>query len=113
MRFEFHYKFENLNDIICNSRANVYKANNIKKKEMSYVASKIKNLKPIEEYPVKITAIWHVKDKRRDLDNMVLKNVLDAFVKEGILKNDSLKYINEIDYKAVVDNDIFLELIIG
>ena len=44
---------------------------------------------------------------------MVLKNVLDAFVKEGILKNDSLKYINEIDYKAVVDDDIFLELIIG
>lgn len=107
-----NYEFENLNEIIRQSRANYYGANNRKKQEMRYVKLATLKVPKITEYPIKATFIWHVKDKNRDIDNMVAKNILDGLVQAKILKNDNLNCINEISYKAVVDKEQKVEIIL-
>ena len=106
------YNFENLNEMIRLSRGNKYGANNQKKQEMFYVKLATMKTPKVTRYPIKITFIWHVKDKNRDLDNMIGKNILDGLVKARILKNDNLNCINEITYKAVMDNEQKVEIIL-
>lgn len=112
IRIILEYKFENLNEMIRLSRGNRYGANNQKKNEMMYVQLATMKTPRITEYPIKIEAIWHVKNKNFDLDNRILKNVLDGLVKAKKLKNDNYNCINEITYKAVIDDKEMLELIL-
>ena len=112
MKIVLEYDFENLNEIIRQSRANYYGANNRKKQEMQYVRLATLKCEKITKYPVKMTFIWHVKDKNRDIDNMVGKNIIDGLVQAKILKNDNLNCINEITYKAIVDKEQKVEIII-
>lgn len=112
VRIQLEYNFENLNEMIRLSRGNKYGANNQKKAEMQYVKFATLKVPKITEYPIKIEAIWHVKNKAFDLDNKVLKNVLDGLVNARILKNDNYNCINEITYKAVIDDEQKLELIL-
>ena len=112
IKIRLDYNFENLNEMIRLSRGSKYGANNQKKQEMQYVKFATLRVKKITEYPIKAVFIWHVKDKNRDLDNLVAKNILDGLVKARILKNDNLNCINEITYKAVVDNEQYVEIII-
>ena len=107
-----NYKFLSLNETINKSRTNVYMANNCKKKEMELVSYYIRNIEPITEYPVKITFNWHIKNKARDLDNCIPKNIIDALVASKILINDSVKYINEITHKYIEDKEDFVEFVI-
>ncbi len=104
------YDFSNLNKIIDTSRKNCYAANNLKKKEMNVVKYYFLNKKPISKYPLKLIFTWHFKDKHRDLDNCVPKNILDALVNIGILKNDNLTCIREIQHKSIVDGNYYVEL---
>ena len=112
IKFELEYNFENLNEMIRLSRGNRYGANNQKKQEMMYVRLATMKVPRVTEYPVKMTFIWHVPNKNRDIDNMVGKNIIDGLVHAKILKNDNLNYINEITYKAVIDNEQKVEIII-
>lgn len=112
VRFELNYNFENLNEMIRLSRGNRYGANNQKKVEMMYVRLATMKVPRIKEYPVKMTFIWHVPNKNRDIDNLVAKNILDGLVHAKILKNDNLNCISEITYKAVIDNEQKVEVII-
>lgn len=112
MKYLFNYKFENLNQIIGTSRANPKYANVIKRKEMDFIREQIRGTKKITNYPVKAYATWLITNKRGDLDNKVLKNILDAFVKEGILENDSMKYVSEIHYFTRMSKEDGLELIL-
>ena len=111
-RIILDYKFENLNEMIRLSRGSKYGANNQKKNEMMYVKLATMRVPKITEYPIKIEAIWHVKNKNFDLDNKVIKNVCDGLVNAKILKNDNYNCINEITYKAVIDDKEMLELIL-
>lgn len=106
------YNFQNLNDIIKASRGNYRYANIKKREEMEYVKYMTLDVEKIKKYPVKMTFIWHVKDKNRDLDNLVGKHIIDGLVKAKILKNDNLNCIDEIIYKPIVDKKNYLELII-
>ena len=112
IKFELEYNFENLNEMIRLSRGNRYGANNQKKQEMYYVKLATMGIPKVTEYPVKMTFIWHVPNKNRDLDNLVAKNILDGLVHARILKNDNLNCINEITYKAVIDNEQKVEIIL-
>lgn len=112
VRIELDYKFENLNDMIRLSRGSKYGANNQKKNEMQFVKFATLKIPKITEYPVKIEAIWHVKNKNFDLDNKILKNILDGLVNARILKNDNFSCVNEINYKAIIDGTEKIELII-
>lgn len=52
-------------------------------------AWQLKREKPVAEYPVAMTCVFYMKDKRgRDLDNC-LSAVCDALVKAEIIKDDS------------------------
>ena len=112
MKIEFDYKFINLNDMINLSRGNKYWANTHKKQEMELVKLNTLKIPKITEYPVKIDVIWHVKSKNFDLDNKIIKNILDGLVNAKILKNDNYNCVNEITYKAIVDGTEKVELII-
>ena len=111
-RIILDYKFENLNEMIALSRGNKYLANIHKKKEMEYIKWATLKCPKITQYPIKIQAIWHTKNRCFDLDNKILKNILDGLVKANILKNDNYNCINEITYKAVIDGTERLELIL-
>ena len=103
-------KLDNWNDIIRICRTNKYRANNQKRKEMQQIGYFIKGMKKIENYPIKISCRWHIKSINSDLDNKSLKSVLDCMQELGILENDNIKYIQEINYKAIKDNKDFLEI---
>lgn len=112
IRIVLEYNFENLNEMIRLSRGNRYGANNQKKQEMQYVRFATMRVPKITEYPIKMTFIWHVPNKNRDIDNLVGKNIIDGLVNARILKNDNLSCISEITYKAVVDNEKKVEIIL-
>lgn len=110
MRIKIDFKLENWNQIIGYSRNNRYDANYHKKSEMRKISKYLTNVPKIENYPIKITCYWHVKNKISDLDNKSLKSTLDCMQKMGILENDNCKHIQEINYKYVGDNSDFLEM---
>lgn len=111
-RITLEYTFENLNEMIRLSRGNRYGANNQKKQEMQYVRFATMRIPKVTEYPIKMTFIWHVPNKNRDIDNMVGKNIIDGLVKARILKNDNLTCVSEITYKAVIDDEQKVEIIL-
>ena len=108
MKIIIDYKLKNLNEIINESRRNVYAANNLKKKEMKNISYFLIGVKPIKKYPIKINCEWHIKNINSDLDNKILKCALDSMQNMGILKNDNIKHINEINNKAVIDKKDYL-----
>jgi Holliday junction resolvase RusA-like endonuclease len=109
-RVKIDLKLDNLNDIIKHSRANGKYANRCKQKEMELVSYYINKLKPIKSYPITLNCEWHIKTITSDLDNKVLKSVLDQMQKSGIIENDNIKHINEINNKAVKDSRDYLIL---
>ena len=69
--------------------------------------------KPTE--PVTINFEWHEKTKRRDADNIASakKFILDALVKQEVLKDDSRKYVVGFNDKIIDDTKdyVVVELI--
>lgn len=112
MKITIKYKFASLNDIINVSRTNRFMANKLKKDEMAVVHYSTLGIKPIENYPVEIVFLWHIKNINSDLDNKIPKNILDSLVADGILKNDSLKYISKITHTYILDKKDFVEVLI-
>lgn len=57
------------------------------------------------EAPVVINFEWHERTKRRDADNIASakKFILDALVKQGVLKDDSRKYVKGF-YDKIIDD---------
>lgn len=112
MKFKIDYKLENWNEIVNNNRRNKFIGAKNKKKEMGTIRAFLLNSPKIEKYPIKINCIWHVKNNRSDLDNKCIKSVLDEMQALGILENDNINHITEINYKAVIDKRDYLELYI-
>lgn len=110
-RIILDYNFENLNEMIRLSRGSKFGANNQKRVEMQYIKFATLKVPKITEYPLKVEVIWHVKNRAFDLDNKIIKNILDGLVNARILKNDNYNCINEISYKAIVDGKQKVELI--
>ena len=108
MRIIIDYKLDNWNNVISHNRANKYVGASYKKKEMGIVKLFLSNVPKIEKYPIRLNCIWHTTNLGSDLDNKCLKAVLDAMQEVGILKNDNIKHIPEINHKAVKDLKDFL-----
>lgn len=104
-----------LNDVIDQNRYNRYAANNFKKNIEEVIgwaikqALTMKTLKPVEN-PCIIEIEWHEKTRRRDVDNIQSsqKFVLDALVKNKVLKNDSQRYVKQVYHQVYNDNDDFV-----
>jgi Holliday junction resolvase RusA-like endonuclease len=110
MKIIIDLKLDNWNDTITHNRTNRYVGASRKKKEMQMIKYFLIGKPKITEYPIKLNCIWHVKNINSDLDNKSLKSVLDAMQEIGMLENDNIKHINEINYKAIKDKKDYLEL---
>lgn len=110
MKIIIDYKLDNWNETIKHCRGNKFGANHTKQKEMEIVKMFLLGKPKITKYPIRLNCIWHVTNIGSDLDNKSLKAVLDAMQKMGILKNDNINHIPEINHKAVKDNKDYLEI---
>lgn len=108
MQIIINYKLDNWNDTIKHCRNNKYGANTQKKREMAIIKLFLRNVPPITKYPIKINCVWHVTNIGSDLDNKSLKAVLDQMQKMGILKNDNINHIRQINHMAVKDKTDYL-----
>lgn len=108
--FTVHAKLPSLNDVINVNRNNRYQGNNFKKEIEEVIGWDIKRalaagtLKPVEK-PCVIYIEFHESSKRRDVDNIQSsqKFLLDSMVRNGVLKNDSRRYVKQT-YPVVVDD---------
>lgn len=110
MKIIIDYKLANWNETINVNRRNKYAAASMKKKEMGIIKNFLIGVKKIENYPITLNCTWHVKNIGSDLDNKSLKAVLDAMQEVGILENDNIRHINEINHKAIKDTKDYLEI---
>lgn len=65
-------------------------------------------------HPVTIDIKWHERTKKRDVDNIqsAQKLILDALQKQGILINDSRRYVRQIYHEIIDDDADYVEVII-
>ena len=111
MKYIIKHRFISLNQYIAKERSNRYVAAKIKKDETNIAYYSLKGKEKIA-IPSKLRFIWHVKDKRTDLDNIAFgkKFILDGFVKAGLIVDDSLKYIYGFVDEIVIDKMEYVEI---
>lgn len=104
--FVIEGKLPSLNEVIRENRSNRYAGAKLKKEIDTLIGWTIKKAKltPVTN-PCVIEVDWHEATKRRDVDNIhsSVKFILDALVKNGILKNDSRRYVKQIYHKVIDD----------
>lgn len=107
-RFTINERLPSLNNYIDASRTSRYSGGNFKKRIDQIVIDAIKGsaIKPVKNYPIKLTVNYYEKDKRRDPDNIVSgkKYILDALTSEGIIVNDGWKQIVSFSETIQVDS---------
>lgn len=97
----------NLNEYTKANRANIHVGANMKKqteiKITSFIKMQLQNVKAVEKCYIRF--VWVEKDKRRDLDNIAFakKFILDALVKNRILKGDGWSCVTGFEDKFKVD----------
>lgn len=108
--FVIKQKLPSLNDVVAKNRTNKFLANKFKQDIEELIGWEIKQalvkktLKPVQS-PCEIYVQWHESTKRRDVDNIQssFKFIGDALVKNGILKNDSRRYLTQIHHTVIDD----------
>ena len=114
--FVIKQKLPSLNEVIGANRGNKYMGAGLKRQVQNDICSWIRlaqmrdTLHPVDQCEVSI--VWHEKTKRRDVDNIqsAQKFILDAMVKMGIVKDDSRRYIKQINHKIVDDTEDYVEV---
>ena len=113
--FVIKAKLPSLNDFIKANRSNAYKGNKFKQDvEMiigAYIRKALTN-KTLQrpKGAVVVCFEWHEKTKKRDADNIASakKFILDALQKNGVLKNDSRKYVVGFHDTIIDDKEDFV-----
>ena len=109
-------KLPSLNDVIRANRGNCYQGNYLKHKVQKKIGGYIEKavgegtLKEVKSYPVMVDFEWHERTKKRDADNIASakKFILDEMVNQGIIKNDSRKYVKGFTDEIVDDKADFV-----
>ena len=117
MYFKIEQRLPSMNELIAANRQNRYKGAKMKREAEEVIGQYIRiarlrgTIKPISE-PVEVYIEWHEKTKKRDADNVqsAQKFILDALQKQGILINDSRRYVKQIYHKIVDDTADFVEV---
>lgn len=110
--FTIKAKLPSLNDVIQTNRSNKFGGNRTKQEIQEVIGWAIKQalvmrtLKPVKK-PCTIEIDWHEATKRRDVDNVQSsqKFVLDAMVENGVLQNDSRRYVKQV-YHQIIDDSM-------
>lgn len=93
----------NLNQLTDMNRGNKFGAAAKKKKAMRDIYYLIRQqLREPLNGQYRVYAKWRVSSKRGDLDNLLLKNIFDSMQEFGLLKNDNLNHIVEINHRFEV-----------
>ena len=109
MNIKLDYDYPDSNQIIAASKQKRGKAflyTKLKRDATNYTLlavreyMKLNGLQQLKER-VKITCNWYRKDKRKDPDNISggIKFILDGLVKAGLMEDDRMKNISEINHK--------------
>lgn len=106
--FEVPWKLSGLNEYTRACRANRYKGAAMKRTNQDIAALSIRaaRLKPYDG-PVRVPITWVEPNMRRDPDNIrfAAKFVLDALVEEGVLPNDTQRYVKGISDRFLVNRN--------
>lgn len=93
----------NLNEVVRQARASKYGSASKKKKLMRDLYFQIKpQVKGVLSGKYHVNALWLVPSKNRDLDNLLLKAILDCMQENGMLVNDNLNHIVSINHSFEV-----------
>lgn len=95
-----------LNTFIETERKNRYEGARMKKENTEYVMWQTKGLEKINHYPLHIHITWYTRNLKIDPDNIAFakKFILDGLVKNGIIKDDSRKFISGFSDAYEVDS---------
>ena len=104
-------KLPSLNDVIGKNRTNRYMGAKLKRDIQDEIGQYIRlavlhgDAAP-QGKQCTISITWHERTKKRDVDNIqsAQKFILDAMVEQGIIHDDSRKYVAQI-YHHIVDDD--------
>ena len=119
MHFVIQQRLPSMNDVIAANRANKYNGAKLKRETEEIIGQYINvaryrgQIKPVD-YPVILDIKWHESTKKRDVDNIQsgVKMVLDALQKQGILINDSRRYVKQIFHTIVDDDKDYVEILL-
>lgn len=116
-KFIINSKLPSLNEWVSANRINKYVGAKFKKRVQGIVGESIKTARAQKTLyspnkPVVVKFTWHERTKRRDADNVASakKFILDAMVEQGILKDDSRKYVRGFYDSVVDDNKDYVEV---
>jgi Holliday junction resolvase RusA-like endonuclease len=100
------YRIPGLNEIIAANRTNRFGGAKQKRDAQAHVVKYIPEYK-VSKYPVLVDIVWYEKDNRRDVDNVNagVKFLLDALVNEGVLEDDSRKYVRAVRHDVLTDKN--------
>lgn len=105
-----------LNEYIDDERTNRFRGAKVKKKMTGICkvhALNAKNKGLVVPIPFKATFYWYVKDKRKDLDNIVFqqKFIFDGMIKAGLIKNDGYKQHRQSEHFYLIDKNERVEVV--
>lgn len=113
LRIEMPIKLPSLNEYVNACRSNPYVGAKMKKDSEELIGWFIKKIAPFRN-PVEVSFTWVEPNRRRDVDNIAFgkKFILDALVKNGVLQDDSQKYVRALSdsFKIGKDYMIILEI---
>ena len=119
MTFIINEKLPSLNELITANRYNRYKGAAMKKNVDTLIGYYITLAKINKEIwaidkPCIIRIEWHERTKKRDVDNIEssVKFICDALQQNGIIINDSQKYVKQIYHQVINDKSDFVKVII-
>lgn len=106
-----------MNDWIAANRSNKYVGAKMKRETEGVIGLYIRaarlrgTIKPTST-PVIVKIEWHEKSRKRDIDNIQsgTKFILDALQREGILINDSQRYVAQIYHQVFIDSEDYVEV---
>lgn len=119
MHFVIQQRLPSLNELINADRINKYAGAKLKRETEEIIGQYINvaryrgQIKPVD-YPVILDIKWHERTKKRDADNIhsSVKFILDALQKQGILINDSRRYVKQIFHTIVDDDKDYVEILL-
>ena len=108
--FVIKHKLPSLNEYTAACRTNAYKGGEFKREVEEVIGWAIRQAVTSKSLrkpkgAVIVRFYWHERTKKRDADNIAFakKFILDALVKNGVLEDDSRKYVKGF-YDTIVDD---------
>ena len=109
MKIIFPGEFTGLNDFLRKMSYNRFAGGAVKKSETERVfwECRSQKVKPVSQYPVKISFKWYSKNHKKDLDNICFakKFILDGLVMAEVIENDSQQFVSGFSDEFFISKD--------